>query len=328
MASSPQAGETETDTDTGISPIDDPYTRARMNQLAMAGITHQEISWFSYKSGQRHRETVYRGSSFDQDNIFGPFLKRDDGRLKIDWNLLNAIAQVMALNVRSAWHQWAEPDEMDILPYGFERAVFWKQPGPGRDWAGVEGRWNYIYAFIDYNDYFAFNFASTTLPNLRPMTLEGISEAVGGVNSLRLRLMEDDEEFVEGRPIRRRARQPRNRAHSSGHISDHDDADRIKTGQDDEDSSDDEDDDEAENTLYPPLRFVGESTGPQGSTFRGTVKILEDGNRHWTFIIRYSGQDRWQTECIELGGRGIYGIWSDVLHEELSPCGPVWYFRE
>merc|ERR1712093_808324 len=247
----------------------------------------QEISWFSYKSGQRHRETVYRGSSFDQDNIFGPFLKRDDGRLKIDWNLLNAIAQVMALNVRSAWHQWAEPDEMDILPYGFERAVFWKQPGPGRDWAGVEGRWNYIYAFIDYNDYFAFNFASTTLPNLRPMTLEGISEAVGGVNSLRLRLMEDDEEC-----------------------------------------SDDEDDDEAENTLYPPLRFVGESTGPQGSTFRGTVKILEDGNRHWTFIIRYSGQDRWQTECIELGGGGIFGIWSDVLHEELSPCGPVWYFRE
>merc|ERR1712093_946641 len=60
-------------------------------------------------------------------------------------------------------------------------------------------------------------------------------------------------------------------------ISDHDDADRIKTGQDDEDSSDDEDDDEAENTLYPPLRFVGESTGPQGSTFRGTVKSSADG---------------------------------------------------
>lgn len=63
-----------------------------------------------------------------------------------------------------------------ILPYGFGKAVFWKQPGPGKDWAAVTGNWSYIYAvskanlvlnlpticlylsipkFIDYNDFFA-----------------------------------------------------------------------------------------------------------------------------------------------------------------------------
>ena len=33
-----------------------------------------------------------------------------------------------------------------ILPYGFEKAVFWKQPRPERDWAAVTGNWSYIYA--------------------------------------------------------------------------------------------------------------------------------------------------------------------------------------
>lgn len=35
---------------------------------------------------------------------------------------------------------------MESLPYGFEKAVFWKQPGLGKDWANLTGKWTYIYS--------------------------------------------------------------------------------------------------------------------------------------------------------------------------------------
>lgn len=101
------AGEQEKE----VSPIDDEGTRTYMNHLRLAGITHQEGNWFTYKSGQQFRETVYRGANFSEENIYGPFEKRSDGKRVIDWGLLNAIAQVMSLNVRSAWHQVGERRE-------------------------------------------------------------------------------------------------------------------------------------------------------------------------------------------------------------------------
>lgn len=65
----------------------------------------REVSWHSYKSGQHYRQEVYRGTNYDETNLFGPYEKRTDGRIVIDWQLLNAIAVVMALNVHGAWHQ-------------------------------------------------------------------------------------------------------------------------------------------------------------------------------------------------------------------------------
>lgn len=82
-------------------------------------------------------------------------------------------------------------------------------------------------------------------PDRQRNDLEGISEAVGGVNTLRLRLVEDGQK-----------------------------------------SEDDVEMDE--DNPYPPLHFTGESAGPNGSTFKGQVSLLEDGSRHWTFVIRYA----------------------------------------
>jgi len=42
---------------------------------------------------------------------------------------------------------------MSILPYGFKNAIMWKQPGPGRDWAGVEGTWSYVYSVSLNSDF-------------------------------------------------------------------------------------------------------------------------------------------------------------------------------
>lgn len=68
--------------------------------------------------------------------------------------------------------QWGNEDEMNILPYGYKNAVMWKQPGPGRDWAGVEGIWHYIYAFLDYSDFFAYNYAT-------PHAVQNLANIIG-----------------------------------------------------------------------------------------------------------------------------------------------------
>ncbi|KAK9898301.1 hypothetical protein P389DRAFT_166730 [Cystobasidium minutum MCA 4210] len=251
------------------------------SQIHLSGLSMRELAWLNYKTGQAFREEIYRGSNFDETNMYGPYEKnRSDGKLVVDWRLLNGISVVMALNVHGAWDQWGGQTESEILPYGFHRAVFWKVPETNKDWACVTGRWNYIYAFIDYNDYFAYNFAPAGQHGA-DNDLEGVSEAVGGLNSLELALLPDEEQDWDKYPDEK----------------------------------------------YPPLKFQGQSSGPTGSTFRGQVKMLADGYRHWEFTIRYSGSDRWVTSGVEVGGRGVYGIWSDVLHEDLSPCGPVWYFR-
>lgn len=123
-------------------------------KLHLAGISLTEISWDGYAAGRGYREMVYRGTNFSEDNGFGPFRidNEEEGNPKLapDYTLLDAISRSMSLSVRSAWHQWAAPEAMEALPYGFEKAILWKQPGPGRDWANVEGKWSYLYAFTDY----------------------------------------------------------------------------------------------------------------------------------------------------------------------------------
>lgn len=87
------------------SPVNDPAVTSMICQLHMAGISMSEISWTIYTSGKSYREMVYKCSNFNDRNHNAPFLKRDDGKKVVDWNMMNAVCQVMALNVRSAWHQ-------------------------------------------------------------------------------------------------------------------------------------------------------------------------------------------------------------------------------
>lgn len=119
-------------------------------KLHVAGLNLTEISWDGYGAGRGYREMIYRGTNFTEATAYGPFRQNEDGSLAVDWILLDAISRAMSLNIRSAWHQWADPEAMETLPYGFDHAVMWKQPGPGRDWANVEGKWSYLYAFTDY----------------------------------------------------------------------------------------------------------------------------------------------------------------------------------
>ncbi|SCV73544.1 BQ2448_7470 [Microbotryum intermedium] len=95
-----------------------------------------------------------------------------------------------------------------------------------------------------------------------------------------------------------------------------------------------------------PLSFIGTSeplhfngtfisshshTQPQTQrSIRGTVSMTPDHEVHWQFIIRYSGQDQWLMNGVQVGGPksrfGILGTWSTADHDPAGPCGPFWYF--
>lgn len=88
-------------------------------------------------------------------------------------------------------------------------------------------------------------------------------------------------------------------------------------------------------TVLPPIDFCGVSTGGtsvEGSHIRGTVSLTTDDppEVRWTWVVRYSGFDRWRLEGIQVGGcksrRGIVGMWSDVERADLSPVGPFTYW--
>jgi len=71
------------------------------------GLSKYEIDTLSYASGRYYREIVYKCHNFDQSNVFGPFMKRENEEqaLQVDWKIMYSIVIVMALNVKSAWHQ-------------------------------------------------------------------------------------------------------------------------------------------------------------------------------------------------------------------------------
>lgn len=71
------------------------------------GLSKYEIDTLSYASGRYYREIVYKCNNFDQSNVFGPFMKRENEEqaLQVDWKIMYSIVIVMALNVKSAWHQ-------------------------------------------------------------------------------------------------------------------------------------------------------------------------------------------------------------------------------
>ncbi len=70
----------------------------------------------------------------------------------------------------------------------------------------------------------------------------------------------------------------------------------------------------------------------EGSQIRGIITLTPDDppEIRWTWVVRYSGFDRWRLEGVQIGGcrspRGIVGIWSDIERADLSPVGPFTYW--
>ncbi|WRT69300.1 uncharacterized protein IL334_006284 [Kwoniella shivajii] len=273
------------------------------------------------------REVVYSIKNYQKRNDWGPFTEEG----KVDWTLVDAVSSVMMANAKdviqhvdNSWRSAVEP-----MSYGVEPTRGWgfndlRRPddlaeGEVWDWAGVEGPWCGYYAFMDYADWVILNQPRLIFLNRQSsdLDLSTYHEAVGDLMRLDLKITQDPSKIATICPA--------HRMHSS---SDH--LPPIETTIPTSD-------------LLPPIYFHGASIQHQNegvqedampsSAVRGVVRLTADNppQVRWTMIIRYSGEDRWRLECVQVGGRGskrgFFGVWMDASKGEHSPCGPAWYWK-
>jgi len=67
------------------------------------------------------------------------------------------------------------------------------------------------------------------------------------------------------------------------------------------------------------------------SNIRGEVRMTHEGEVRWTTYSVYSGQERWKSEGIQIGGpgsqRGVFGHWFDKDFDEHGPAGPTAFWK-
>lgn len=122
------------------------------------------------------RELVYDLSTYADQPHFGPFQvgfgfssgdPDDDGGVRVravDWDKVNAIAQLMGDNLRSAAEagDWeGDPDQIPLRAEGARPGSAPPKAGPDDDvvvgdWARISGVWQGGYAFMDHIDFSAF----------------------------------------------------------------------------------------------------------------------------------------------------------------------------
>jgi hypothetical protein len=98
----------------------------------------------------------------------------------------------------------------------------------------------------------------------------------------------------------------------------------------------------------PVVHFEGKSRSMNNhwdpnvnSKITGTVRLTKEGQVRWQTISVYGGEERWQSEGIQVGGvqsqRGVLGHWfdkyihlfylerrfADIIPRDLDPHGPV-----
>ncbi|GAB1318758.1 hypothetical protein MFIFM68171_08968 [Madurella fahalii] len=225
------------------------------------------------------------------------------GGLRVDWEKVEAIIVVLATNM---WRKgldrfpifrelWARPFA-GVWPGSY--VPFWgtgvAEPKLGElermDPYGVSGSWLRVICFLDYGDFFDFNFpAVDDTPDDVPRPPLCVGEAT------RLILMKMRVTKIE----------PPSGGDHKG---------------------------------YPVVHFQGFSRALDGfwngntdSDLRGTVRMTPEGEVRWTSYSIFSGESRWKTEGIQLGGirsaRGVVGYWFDKDYNPQGPLGPTAFWK-
>ncbi|KAK8163200.1 hypothetical protein BC567DRAFT_232959 [Phyllosticta citribraziliensis] len=67
------------------------------------------------------------------------------------------------------------------------------------------------------------------------------------------------------------------------------------------------------------------------STTRGHVRENPEGEIWWSLLSVFNGEERWKTECIQVGGvrseRGVLGTWFDKDQADDGPIGPTCFWK-
>ncbi|KAK3353512.1 hypothetical protein B0T25DRAFT_456234 [Lasiosphaeria hispida] len=276
-------------------PRQDHQQSAQLHSLYMALPRHGRTR--SSKMYPFACSKVYDLREYTYATAWGPFLR--DGSLRVDWEKVEAILLVLRTNIKNKgldtfpifsnfWNTpFAGPWPKSYLSWPPERE---KAPMELEDPYDVSGTWLRVVCFLDYNDFFSYNFPQgDDIPENVPRAALDIGEAV------RLILMKIHVTKIE----------PPEAGDGQGH---------------------------------PVVYFKGFSRALDGSwdenansDLRGSARMTPEGEVRWTTYSIFSGQDRWKSEGVQLGGirsaRGVVGNWFDKDQDPGGPCGPTAFWK-
>ncbi|KAL7789066.1 hypothetical protein V8C37DRAFT_411418 [Trichoderma ceciliae] len=244
---------------------------------------------------------VYDIRQYTTRTRWGPFM--DDGSDRVDWEKVEAILIVLGNNIYAKKLARLFDEFWDNPFSGSWKGSFISSTNPdkssldGMDPYGVTGTWYRIVCFLDYNDFFSYNFTNPDRDE-PPLDTLDVGEAtrliIMRIHVTKIEQAGPDSEYSSDLPI----------VHYEG-ISH-----PLGDSWDDNASSD--------------LRA-------KEYTLKGTVGLTKEGEVRWTSVSIFHGHERWKSEGVQIGGprsaRGVIGNWFDRNYDPHGPCGPSAFWK-
>ncbi|KAM0431842.1 hypothetical protein ACHAPT_005093 [Fusarium lateritium] len=244
---------------------------------------------------------VYDMRQYTMSTRWGPFM--DDGSDGVDWEKVEAILVVLSNNVgpRRMVSQifgeiWDKPF-LGSWPGSFKAPPMRDMTSlEARDPYGVTGTWYRIVCFLDYSDFFAFNFPEHDFvaPDAPRPALD-VGEATRLI-MLRLQVTSihkpgpDDGQDL---PV----------VHFKG----------------------------VSRSLDDSFDHNANSNVRGAFAMKGTVRLTREGEVRWTTLSIFHGVERWRSEGVQIGGlrsaRGVVGNWFDRDYDAHGPAGPTAFWK-
>ncbi|KAK6085708.1 hypothetical protein SCUP515_00815 [Seiridium cupressi] len=244
---------------------------------------------------------VYDLRQYNERTRWGPFM--DDGSDRTDWEKVESIMLVLGSNMKRLGlikfpickNFWDVPFA-GVWPRSYlPLPILEREKTDGEeleDPYGVTGTWLRVVCFLDYTDFYDFNFnPDDDMPPNVPRRAISYGEAT------RLILMKISVISIE--PPGPNDGQALPVVHFKG----------ISR------SLDDSWDENANSDLRGTVQI------------KGTVRLTPEGEVRWTTFSLFSGQERWRSESVQIGGvksaKGVLGNWFDKWAADYDPRGPA-----
>lgn len=251
---------------------------------------------------------VYDLRQYTDKTRWGPF--RDDDTDQVDWEKVEAIMIVLGSNLklvglnnfpicRNYWDiPFAGVWPNSYLPLPVVNLT--PDPLELQDPYGISGTWLRVVCFLDYNDFFAFNFSpDNDLPANVPRRAIEVGEATRLIlMKIRVTSIEPPgPEDGQALPVVQFKGVSRGLDHSYDTNANSDLRGMIKLKG-------------AFCTRTMRLKFTNRLF-----LFTGTVRLTREGEVRWTTWSVFNGQERWRSESVQVGGvksaKGVLGNWFD-----------------
>ncbi|CAK7217388.1 hypothetical protein SEUCBS140593_003196 [Sporothrix eucalyptigena] len=265
---------------------------------------------------------VYDMREYSRASLWGPFMS--DGSGNVDWEKVEAIMLVLRYNlIRKDFmrfkviHTYWNSKFLGSSPGSYRPLIRNMEDLPddtveldNEDPYGVTGTWLRLVSFLDYSDFFRFNFPDEEdVPDNMPRKPFNAEE------ELRMIVMKIHVTRIE-RPGERDEEQSENVGPTT-----------VDDGPYDNTHPD-----------FPIVHFQGKSNSMDNpwddnanSGLRGTVRTTKEGHIRWTTFSTFDGHPRWRSEGIQIGGRrsgrGVIGNWFDANYDRQGPCGPTAFWK-